>query len=290
MGRHADAQKELAAAFDQVFGRSPTKNERLFAGAIALGESSYSRAKYTNKLTGESKVLNNFGAIQCPSNVRPCPAGSFEVSDYEVLPDGTHKPFNQCYCDDATREAAAIRFIKTLYQKRPALLEAASVVPADAFAQLMALKGVNAVDDPAPLYDGKGTAESLDDPYYRHIAWFSHVMRDSGYFGLELKKHIGAQIRYHNEIAAETNERIDGGPRPMPNPKVPTEPAGSSVSVYLEQLLSALQRDADHKHYPKFGIEADSVIRSYQKTRGLKADGVVGALTLAQLEKELASE
>ena len=281
MGRHSDAQAELATAFEHVFNRPPTINERLFAGAIALGESSYSTAKYTNKVTGESKVLNNWGAIQCPSTIRPCPPGSFEVSDYDVLPDGSHKAFNQCYCDDATRADAAIRFIKTLYEKRPKLLDAASIFPSDAFAQLMALEGTDKVFNPAPTYDGKGTTVNLENPYFQHIAWFSHVMRDSKYFGLELRNHIGAQIRYHNAIAAETGERIDGGIGGSPTPKAPDV---QSQSEWLSLLgLSLLHDAAINKKYAKLPPETDAALRRYQLAHGLKADGIPGPLTLAKL-------
>lgn len=280
MGRHANAQAELSTAFEAVFGRAPTKNERLFMGAIALGESGYSTAKYTNKLTGESKVLNNWGAIQCPSNVRPCPAGSWEVSDYEVLPDGSHKPFNQCYCDDATREEAVIRFVKTLYQKRPQLLAAASEWPDDALGQLLALQGVDKVTESQPLFDGKGTKVTLTDPYYLHIAWFSHVMRDSKYFGLELQKHIGAQIRYHAAIHAETGEWIDGGPANA-TPKAP-EP-DFSREEWLSLLGQSLLHDAAKRRYAKLPPETESVLRRYQLSEGLKVDGIPGPITLGKL-------
>lgn len=244
MGRHTEAQKELAAAFYDVFGREPTVNERLFAGAIALGESGYSRAYYTNKTTGEKKVLNNWGAIQC-GHGPPCGANCFEVSDYNVLPDGSHQWFNWCYRDDPTREEAARVFIETLYKKRPNLLAAANSYPSNAYQQLMALKGVNAVEDPAPIYDGKGTKVPLAD--YLHIAWFSHIMRDTGYFGLELKRHIGAQIRYHNEIGAETGEYVDGG-EPTANPK---DPGGESPVQLYYLSLSAVSGQHDVAHLGK---------------------------------------
>ncbi len=274
MGIHASAQAELSTAFQAVFGRPPTKNERLFAGAIAFGESGYARARFTNKLTGESKVLNNWGAIQCPSATRPCPPGSFEVSDFEVKEDGSHVPFNQCYCDDATRELAAERFIRTLYQKRPQLLQAAEAFPIDARTQLLALGGVNKLADPAPLYDGKGGTAPLSDPYYQHLAWFSHVMRDSKYFGLELAKHVGAQIRYHNAIAADTGERVDGGPANMPSPKVPA-PDGS-LADFFSALLDSLSEDAEQERFPHFGIATHTFIRLWQKSHGLNPDGLIG--------------
>lgn len=287
MGVHAQAQIELTTAFQAVMGRQPTVNERLFAGAIALGESNYSRATYKNKITGATKVLNNWGAIQCPSNVRPCPPGSFEVSDFDVKPDGTEVPFNQCYCDDATRELAAERFIRTLYQKRPQLLEAATVVPDDALEQLMALGGpntggiANKVYNPAPIYDGKDTTVPLEDPYYLHIAWFSHVMRDSKYFGLRLYRHIGAQVRYHNAIAADTGERIDGGP--MGIPKVPDPDSLLSQSEWLSLLGLSLLEDAGKRRYLLLPPKTESVIRRYQKAQGLKVDGIPGPITLNKL-------
>lgn len=285
MGRHSSAQTELVAAFTAVFGRAPTVNERLFAGAIALGESGYSTAYYTNKLTGERKILNNWGAIQCPSKIRPCPPGSFEVSDYDVLPDGSHKAFNQCYCDDATREEAAVRFIKTLYQKRPALLAAAEDWPDDALAQLLALTGTDKVKDPAPLYDGKGTKVSLSDPYYLHIAWFSHVMRDSKYFGLELEKHIGASIRNHNAIAAETGSRIDGGPANAP-PKEEDPDLHYSREEWLSLLGSSLLEDAKtSRRYALLPPRTFLVLTRFQKVNGLVQDGIPGPKTLEKLLK-----
>lgn len=276
MGHHTDAQNELADAFREVFGRNPTVNERLFAGAIALGESGYSRAQYTNKLTGESKVLNNWGAIQC-GHKPPCGENCFEVSDYDVLPDGSHKPFNWCYRDDPTRAIAARVFIETLYKKRPKLLDAASSVPSNAYNQLMALTGVNKVGDPAPLYDGKGSTVSLSDPHNLHVAWFSHVMRDSGYYGLELIKHIGAQLRYHSEIGKETGEYVDGG-SPGTGPKVDLP-----VPVYYLQLsVVSTSRDVVHVHE---GMQNDESVRVLQRgllTKGFykgRIDGDYGPLT-----------
>jgi len=282
MGKHSDAQVELSTAFQVVFGRAPTVNERIFAGAIALGESNYSRAPFKNKVTGETKILNNWGAIQCPSNVRPCPPGSFEVSDYDVLPDGSHKAFNQCYCDDATRELAAERFIRTLYQKRPQLLAAATTFPPDANQQLMALTGVNKLSNPAPIYDGKGTTVDLALPYYTHIAWFSHVMRDSKYFGLELKQHVGAQIRYHAAIAAETKECIDGG-CPGASPKEPDLDSDFSQEQWLSLLSLALLADSDQKDYARLPKRTRYVLERYQRANDLKVDGILGPKTLRKL-------
>lgn len=288
MGKHSDAQKELAAAFEAVFLRPATVNERLFLGAIALGESGYSRAVYRNKVTGESKVLNNWGAIQCPSPIRPCPPGSFEVSDYDVLPDGSHKPFNQCYCDDATRADAAIRFVTTLYKKRPHLLAAASEVPPHAYEELMALTGVNRVEDPAPLYGSKVKPTPMVDlanPYYLHIAWFSHVMRDSKYFGLELRYHIGAQIRFHDDIAAETGERIDGGPGAMPSPKEPAPEPEFSQLEWLSLLALSLSEDAAKRRYLLVPPKTTETLRKFQRAHDLLDDGIPGKLTLKALFK-----
>lgn len=282
MGRHAIAQDIIAQAFASVIGRPPTKNERLFAGAIALGESGYGEGVYKNKQTGEAKVLNNWGAVQCKQGP-PCPEGCWEATDYNVK-NGVHTPFQWCYQDNSnlSRVDAAAKFLSTLYKSRPKLLAAADSInmPPDAYAQLMSLQGDDKVLDPAPLFDGKETKVSLHDPYYLHIAWFSHVMRDSKYFGMELVQHIGAQIRYHNAIAADTGERIDGGPLSA-SPK--DLDLHYSHSEWLSLLALSLSEDAAKKRYAKLPPETDAVLRRFQLVRGLKVDGIPGPKTLKAL-------
>jgi hypothetical protein len=81
--------------------------------AMAHLESTYGLSPYTNQLTGEKAVLNNWGAVQ--AGKAPCdPATAFEVTD-----TGAGGKYNACYKRYATPEDGAVDFLRHLTIKRP---------------------------------------------------------------------------------------------------------------------------------------------------------------------------
>lgn len=282
MGRHSDAQQIIIQAFTSLFGRAPTLNERIFAGSVALGESGYGLGKYKNLKTGEEKVLNNWGAVQCKKGP-PCDAGCWEATDHHINPDGSETPFQWCYQDNSgmSRVDAAVKFLTTLYKNRPQLLKAANEYPTEAqIAELLSGTGLNKLVEIQPLYDGKGTTVPLHEHY--HVAWFSRVQRDSKYFEMKLQAHVGAQIRYHTAIKTETGESIVEGVGHMPTPKAP-EPPSQSREEWLSLLGQSLLDDAEHRLYASLPPKTISTLRRFQISNGLKADGILGPKTLAKL-------
>lgn len=85
-------REHLLAAWESRFGRSPELHEVQVVQAVARLESGYGRGTYKNRVTGESAVLNNWGATQC-GHGPPCGPNCFEVTDTHA--DGT--PYNWCY-------------------------------------------------------------------------------------------------------------------------------------------------------------------------------------------------
>jgi hypothetical protein len=66
---------------------------------------------------------------------------------------------------------------------------------------------------------------------------------------------------------------------------------GSDLSLldFVELFLSAIEKDAEGRNFPVWGANTDSVVKWYQTSRALSADGDVGKLTVAQIRKELAA-
>lgn len=131
---HAQARDIIIEAFERVFDREPTLLEAQFAQAWSLGESWYGQAKFKNRLTGESRVINNWGSVQCVKGP-PCDGDCFEVTD--TREDGT--PYQWCYRVYATPADGAVSFIKTLYvsHQRHKVLKAANTGSIELFAETL---------------------------------------------------------------------------------------------------------------------------------------------------------
>lgn len=99
----------LLDAWLALFGRAPELHEIQLVQAVAKGEGGYGQASYRNALTGESAVLNNWGATQCPHGP-PCGADCFEVTDHHA--DGS--PYQWCYHRFATPEEGAASYLRIL--------------------------------------------------------------------------------------------------------------------------------------------------------------------------------
>ncbi len=105
----AFGRQALTEAWNQVFGDFPTLSEIQLAGAVARGESNYGQAPFKNLQTGESRILNNFGAVQCGARP-PCPDGCFEATDHHA--DGT--AYQGCFREYGSAAEGATHFLKVL--------------------------------------------------------------------------------------------------------------------------------------------------------------------------------
>lgn len=129
---HAQAREILAGEFKTLFGRAGTVPELQIAQAVSIGEGYYGQGVYKNRLTGETAVLNNWGAVQC--RVRPpCPADCWEATDTHT----DHTPYQACFRRYPTPGAGAAGFLVTLYKSRPGVLAAASRGDVDGVAREM---------------------------------------------------------------------------------------------------------------------------------------------------------
>lgn len=112
---HSDAKEILALAYEDAFGVNPNHGGHLFAlgiaQAIGLMEGGYG-----------AKFHNNWGAITATPNADgSCPPGTFshEDSSFEL------GKYTTCFRAYDTSFDGARDFIRTLYEKRPAVYEAA---------------------------------------------------------------------------------------------------------------------------------------------------------------------
>jgi len=108
---HAFGRDHLISAWADLFGRAPELHERQIVQAVAVGEGGYGRASYKNQFTGETAVINNWGASQC-GHGPPCGPNCFEVTDTHA--DGSK--YNWCYHRFATPEEGARAYLKILKQ------------------------------------------------------------------------------------------------------------------------------------------------------------------------------
>ncbi len=124
-------RQALSEAWNQVFGDFPTLAEIQLVQAVARGESNYGQAPFRNLQTGESAVLNNWGAIQ--SGRVPCGPDGFEATDHHA--DGT--PYQVCFRRYPSAAAGAAHFLKVLLVDRPSVREAIATGSVDATAEHM---------------------------------------------------------------------------------------------------------------------------------------------------------
>lgn len=107
---HARAREVLEAAFRQSFGREAKMPALQYSQSVSLVEGGYGQSQYKNRLTGESRVLRNWGAEQCRSRP-PCPENCFEATDTHEGGDA----YQACFKIFSTDEQGAASFLKTLY-------------------------------------------------------------------------------------------------------------------------------------------------------------------------------
>lgn len=129
---HAFGREKLTNAWIELFGEAPQLHEIQIVQAVALGEGGYGQAKYKNQVTGETAVINNWGATQC-GHGPPCGPNCFEVTDHHA--DGS--AFNWCYHRFATPEEGARSYLKILLLNRPGVRATLPQASTDAFVRAM---------------------------------------------------------------------------------------------------------------------------------------------------------
>lgn len=107
---HSRARDVLEAAFRQNFGRAGNMAALQYGQAVSSLESGYGQSVYRNRVTGESRVLRNWGAEQCRSRP-PCPENCFEATDTHEGGDA----YQACFKVFSTDEQGAASFLRTLY-------------------------------------------------------------------------------------------------------------------------------------------------------------------------------
>lgn len=127
---HRFGREAIAAAWVQVTGREANLAELQYAGATAQLESNYGRSNYLNELTGEKRVLNNWGAVTC-GHRPPCGPGCFETTDTDM----NGKKQQACYKIYEDPVAGAAHMIEHLTKRRPTMWEHIRVGDIDAAAQ-----------------------------------------------------------------------------------------------------------------------------------------------------------
>lgn len=111
---HRFGRQVLQSIWREVTGEDPNLASLQIAGAQADLESGYGRASYKNRATGETAILNNWGAVQ--AGPPPCGPDGFEATDTRA--DGT--PYQWCYKRYTTPEEGAKHMLAHLTTKRPA--------------------------------------------------------------------------------------------------------------------------------------------------------------------------
>jgi len=111
----AQARADVTAAYQQVFGRAPSRAEAQFAQAVGRLETVYGTTWH-----GYGAGSFNMGAVQ--SSLPPCDSTkSFLYTD--THPDGT--PYAVCFKRYPDAAAGWADLIVQLYKKRPSVLAAA---------------------------------------------------------------------------------------------------------------------------------------------------------------------
>lgn len=205
---HIAGRQALAAAWVRVTGREATLPELQIAGAQAHLESGYGRATYLNKLTGERRALNNWGAVRS-GNV-PCGENGFEATDTHA--DGTE--YQQCYRIYPTSEDGAMDFVKHMTIERPTSWEHMKRGDIDAWAIQMHSWKLDA--------NGNRTNERNRDPQTGTYGYFEQTPvagKSSRAYGVEIRiAEIAAALG--EEIAAKRGGPVSGGDDggPLSNP------------------------------------------------------------------------
>ncbi len=112
-------REHLSAAWGNVFGDSPAPWQIQTVQAVARLESGYGRGVYRNLQTGETAVLNNWGAVQCKHGT-PCDGVScWEATDthgpeWQAKHPGEDPHYQWCYRRFSTPAEGASDFLATI--------------------------------------------------------------------------------------------------------------------------------------------------------------------------------
>lgn len=241
----------------------PNLAELQIAGAMADLESGYGKGSYTNKLTGETKVLNNWGALQ--AGKPPCdPNKSFEVTD--TGPDGEYQ---HCYALYPTPTAGALALLRQLTIRRPASWAHMKTGDIDAFS----LQAHSWTPPLTSLGGGKppGAKQNLD-PITKVPGYFEQPPLTANGRAAGLEKRVAAIANTLKEpIAAKR-----GGPMPPdvaggpfdPGPGGGTPGGGLSLSTILGVFIVGSVATA--LAFPAVGIAALRAGRDAARALGIK--------------------
>ena len=231
---HQFGRDHLTNAWVSRFGRDPELHEIQLVQAVALGEGGYGQAAYKNAQTGETAVLNNWGATQCKHGP-PCGDSCFEVTDRHA--DGS--PYQWCYNRYATPSEGAAAYLGILQK---------------------------IVDRSDAGFFGALSSASVDT--------FVRSMKEGGYFELALAKYQANVWKHVQSIASAMGEGlavqkeegsvVDADPflRSLQSPPGDTEPSASPATfdpdaevakVNTKDLGDCYKREA----YLKFNADGD---------------------------------
>lgn len=189
----------------------------------------------------------NMGAVQ--AGHAPCnPATSFEYTDTHPNPDGTSTPYTICFRKYPGPTEGMADVARILYKQM-------GITPTS-------IRAVSTQMYEKHYYEGFGATKEA-----------------------RINNHIKALTAGLTKITTALGELMPPSGEedsPTATPKAPPGP-GFSRAEWLLRLAHAMQVDAGDNRYASFGNKAKIEIKSYQISRGLVGDGVVGPKTLSKL-------
>lgn len=267
----ADDHAAIRLGFAATFGRAPSDNEALILHAVARYETGFGR--WWKSAAGKASF--NLGAIQyktpkalglTPPYPEVSPDGlGFLYTDTTPQSDGTSKPYSVYFRRYLDLPAGCAALARTVYivNGRSRVLLAAGL--GDVY-------GVSAAMHATRYYEGWGsTVEKRIANHHRAMLEALRVITR------DLDKFI-TQVGNTAHV-----------PSKQPLTLHPTLRRGAPFSV--REHTKALQHALNVHYDPdplvadgKFGPLTESVVRRFQKDKGLTVDGIVGPLTWAALE------
>lgn len=238
---HTQARALIVAGFTSAFGRPPTRPEAQCEQAVGFLETNYCQS-----WKGPGVGSCNWGAEQGVG-----PAGFFTYTDTHPNADGTSKPYT------------------AKFQKFHSESEGAETLTADVY-----------------MHHNRGT---LVLPFAKNgdTLSFSGGLHASGYyegFGAtiveRIEHHHQAVLHACRLMALELGEPMPDGsaPEPLPASALHQGMISMAVGVWQKTLLAA---GYDVVVDNNFGPKTRTMTMLFQKKLGIKADGVVGPVTLA---------
>lgn len=234
----------LREAWQGVTGEVPNLATLQIAQANAHLESGYGLSAYTNKQTGETRVLNNWGAVQ--AGPPPCGPGKFEATDT----DNNGQPYQRCFRAYDTSAAGAADMIRHLTIERPVSWYLMRQGDIDAWAWAMHNSPLPSSTMPPPEVQARIDAAVAALGGAKHVATnrkIDAISGAAGYFAQTPPQRAKGVEERIWAIADTLNEPVaakrGGPPSASDRPLVPTGTAGrGAVLVALAAAAYALWR------------------------------------------------